>query len=483
MNIKKLLSNKILIYLTSRYLTYGLQFMLSLVIAVRLGPYYLGVYGLVQLILSYFAQVNFGIPHSLNVLLVHNKSDKDIQNKYTLNSYALYTYQGIIIVVVAVFMFFMGGYDSENYKIEQYIPLIIIIAILKYYITLISTVVRFRNQVNILSLLGTLPVVMDLVIVWFYEGESLVYGLVVVNLISSVMSTIIGYYKKALPVFSIRDFSFDFQYSIIHKGLYLFLYNSCFYFILIAVRTIVSSNYSVEEFGYFTFSYTIANAVMLLLDSINTIIFPKTIDLLSSQNNEEKMAVLNKLRVGYITTSHLLVYLAMALFPLFIMFFPRYSPALSSMNMISLAILMNTNGYGYKTLLIAENREKIASRISVEALLITVIVGLILVNIFHVAFSFVIISMLIAYLFLSFFATLEGNKIIVGESNLKSTVMNFFPLRLLIPYLIALAISVLEYEFIIFLPFVLFVIFNFRDIIYLKKIVDKMVKAPNVIDI
>ena len=74
-SIKAIFTNKIIIYLLSRYGTYGLQFLVSLSIAAKLGPYYLGIYGFINLIVSYFGQINFGIPHSLNVLLVHHKSD------------------------------------------------------------------------------------------------------------------------------------------------------------------------------------------------------------------------------------------------------------------------------------------------------------------------------------------------------------------------------------------------------------------------
>ena len=42
------LKNKVFVYLFTRYFTYGLQFIMSLIIAVRLGPYYLGIYGYIH---------------------------------------------------------------------------------------------------------------------------------------------------------------------------------------------------------------------------------------------------------------------------------------------------------------------------------------------------------------------------------------------------------------------------------------------------
>lgn len=478
-----LIKNKIFIYLVTRYLTYGLQFALSLIVAVRLGPYYLGVYGVLQLVLSYFAQVNFGIPHSLNVLLVHNKSDNDIQDKYTLNSFAIYTFWNVVVVIGALFVVLFGYTQWGEYDIEIYFSLIILIAILTYYNSIVLTVIRFRNQVNNLSLIGSIPVIGNLLVVWFFNEEELVVALTVVNFFSCILISTIGFINGAIPKIYISKLNVDLQKGIIHKGLYLFLYNSCFYFILIAVRTIIGSNYSVEEFGFFTFSYTIANAVMLMLDSLNTIIFPKIIDMLSVQNKEQKAAVLDKLRVSYITTSHMLVYFAMILFPFLVLFFPKYEPALTSMNMISLAVLMNANSYGYNTLLIAQNKEIVSSKISANALFIAIVIGLLLVKVVHVEYSFVIISMLIAYMIFSILATYEGTKLLKDNVDFFYVLKHFFPIKMFIPYVIALAISIFRLESIIFIPFLIFITLNYKDLGFLKNILMKMVKNPNIIDL
>ncbi|GAE85985.1 lipopolysaccharide biosynthesis protein [Bacteroides reticulotermitis] len=475
--------NKIFIYLVTRYITYGLQFALSLIIAIRLGPYYLGVYGVVLLVLSYFTQVNFGIPHSLNVLLVQNKKSKKIQDRYTLNSLVIFTYLNIAVVAGTMFFAFFEKDKWAGYDLGKYFLLIAFTAVLTYYNSILTTVIRFRNQVNELSLIGTIPVIANFATVWFFKGENLVMSLTVVNMLSCLVITCICYCKGVIPQFSISDISIKLQKVLINKGLYLFFYNSSFYFILIAVRTIISGNYSVEEFGYFTFSYTIANAVMLMLDSVNTIIFPKTIDMLSNTDNTEKTVVLDKLRVGYITTSHMLIYCALTVFPLLVLIFPKYEPALTSMNMIALTILMNTNSYGYNTLLIAQNKEKISSRISVIALLTTIAIALFLVFIIHVEYSFVIISTLISYMIFSLLATYEGNKILKGQCDFLYTLKTFFPLKLFIPYSLALVISIMRLECIIFLPLLIFIMLNFKDLYFLKRIFSKIVNNPNIIDL
>ena len=183
--VNSILKNKIIIYLVTRYVTYGLQFIISLIIAVRLGPYYLGVYGLVNLILSYFGQINLGIPHSLNVLLIHNKNDIEKQERYILNSaFLLFALSFLIMIAVVLCTLFDFGQFCE-YAISAYIPFIIAIAILTYFNSLVTTVIRFRNKVQFLSVIGTIPVLLSLAVVPFFRNERLVLALVCANLFSS----------------------------------------------------------------------------------------------------------------------------------------------------------------------------------------------------------------------------------------------------------------------------------------------------------
>ena len=74
-SLKLLYKNKILFYLVSRYVTYGIAFISSLFIAAKLGPFYMGVWGFILLILNGFSQLHLGIGNSLNVLLDHNKEN------------------------------------------------------------------------------------------------------------------------------------------------------------------------------------------------------------------------------------------------------------------------------------------------------------------------------------------------------------------------------------------------------------------------
>ncbi len=478
-----ILKNKIFIYVTTRYITYALQFLLSLAIAVRLGPFYLGVYGMVNLVVCYFGQVNFGVSHALNVFLIHNKENRQVGDLYSYNALALYTYLNMVIVIGSVIVSITGWTKWGEYNLGVYFPLIIAISILTYYNSILAAIIRVRNEVNTLSVIGSIGVFLNLCIVWFFKEKTLVFALTLANLLACILTTIICIQKGVFPQRQSRTLQLQKQKSILQKGLYLFLYNSCFYFILIAIRTIISANYTVEEFGYFTFSFTIANAVMLLLDAFNTILFPKTIDLMSSNDNKKKADALEKMRVGYISTSHMLVYLAMICFPVLVWLIPKYMPALSSMNMIALAVLMNTNSYGYSNMLIAQNKERKAGFISAVSLIVNIILGLGLAKILNVEYSYIIIATLVAYMISSFFMAYEGDTILRGKKSVSYTLRHFFPIRMFIPYMIALVISCTQIEYLIFIPLLVFIILNYKDLQILKDIAWKLVKKPEVIDV
>lgn len=480
--IKKIITNKILIYLVSRYGTYAIQFLVSIGIASKLGPYYMGIYGFVTLILNYCSQINFGVPHSLNVLMVHNKSNKEICNNYIWNSFFIY---GILSSIVALFFLFIWIFNiplNSEYHIEGFYFLIAISAALTYVNAILTTVLRVKNKVNQLSIVQSINTMFNLLVIFFFDKETLIFALVICQIICGGITLFISYFSNIVPKLGNVKVTNYYIKEILHKGFYLFMYNSCFYFILLSIRSVVSDNYKVEEFGAFTFSFTVANGVLLLLESLMTIIFPKIIDMLSSNEYETIEKSLANIRVAFISSSHFVIYIALLFFPIIIMLLPKYSNALTSMNLIALSILMNTNSYGYSTLLIAQNKEKTAAFISLFALLINIMLAVFLVKIVGVEFSYIIIATIITYLFFSYAVVWKG-KTLLGNPSKMNAVRNFFPIRLFIPYLSAVFVCMAELEIMIWIPLTLYLLFDYKDIVELKNMGLKLINNPNIADV
>ena len=482
MKIKLFLTNKILIYLASRYISYGVQFFVSLIIAAKMGPYFFGIYGFITLILNYCAVISFGIPASLNVLLVHHKTQENTCGNYIGNALLFYTIQSLLLFVLYLVLVISDIEIDNNYPIKEYYLLIAIIASLNYFNSIFINVLRIKNKVNQLSVVQSLNVLLNVIVVCIVKGENLIIALLLCNLISGIASVIVTKLCDALPPLKKILIKITFLKEILGKGMYLFFCNSCFAFILISIRSLISANYKVEEFGAFTFSFSIANSVMLLLEALMTIIFPKLVDLLSFNDNKIVENTLEKLRGTYISSAHLLIYVAMLFFPILLNFMPKYSNALTSMNLIALAVLMNTNSSGYSTLLISKNKERTSAVLSMTALIINIILGYSLISFFHVGFSYVILAALFTYIYFSFMVVVEGRKCLC-KSSMVSTFKSFFPLRLCIPYLVALIISCLQYENFIWLPLVLYMILNKRDIFMMFNTAKKLIINPDIINI
>ena len=84
---------------------------------------------------------------------------------------------------------------------------------------------------------------------------------------------------------------------------------------MMSLRTIISSDYSPEEFGNFTFAYTLSNAIMLLVEALIFLVSPKMISMYASADLEKIRINMRKIRFNYITLIHLLMYMALVVFP------------------------------------------------------------------------------------------------------------------------------------------------------------------------
>ena len=337
-------------------------------------------------------------------------------------------------------------------------------------------------MLNELTFCQSIVVVINFCGVFLFEGVPLICFIIFGYIVGNILIVIVAQLSKAFPQFKEIRIRKDKQIELLKKGLMLFLYNSCFFFIIISIKTIISKYYEVSEFGLFAFSFSVGQAVMLLLDAFSFLIFPKLIDRLSSPDYNEVKETLNIIRKGYISTAHLLVYCALLVFPYIFIVLPQYDGALTALNLISLAILMNTNSFGFSTLLIARNSERTSAKISLIALIINIILGLVLAKILNIGFSYVIFATMITYFVFSCMVFYFGSKLI-GINGFKYMFCNVFPLRLLIPYVSAIIISSMCLTPIRFIPLVLFVLLNFSILKDIFIMIMKIAKTPEVINV
>lgn len=480
MNLLKLLKNKIVFYMATRYATYGIQFITSLLIAAKLGPFYMGVWGGILLVVNYFQQINFGISHSFNILYVQHRDESERCRSYFNNSVLLLVALSVIAVVAYWLISLFNEEFFSNLSIDKYFAGICLIGVLQYFYQLSINVYRLKNRVGLVAFSQSILVILTFVSVLCFTGEALIKALVYSYIAAYLIVVCSGAFLKIYPQFKLADSSLDIQKSIIVKGWFLFLYNSCFYFIIISVRTVIGAKYSVEEFGLFTFSFTLAHAIMLLLESVQFLLFPKIIGKLSGKDDGVVIDSLHRYRHLYITLAHFLIYLAILIFPVFLYFLPSYQGGQKALNLIALTVLMNTNSIGYAELLLAKNKEKVSALISVFTLAINIGIAYFLANVLNVAFSYVILATLISYAFFSLLVYLYSIKTL---KEAKFSLSEFFPLRLMVPYIVALLFVLFVDARFSFVPLLVFLLTNIKDVKYIVSEVKTVLASPNIINL
>ena len=142
----KLISNRIFIYLFSRYFSYIIQFLTAIYLAITLGPFYFGVYGFIILISNYLSFFNIGIPSSVSVMLIQNKTNDSIVKDILASS--IFSVVIISFFLCAIgFLYYLLDYNIfPKFNISRYIPLIIIITVLTIFNSLFLGVYRFKNR-------------------------------------------------------------------------------------------------------------------------------------------------------------------------------------------------------------------------------------------------------------------------------------------------------------------------------------------------
>lgn len=472
--------NNVLRFVFVGYITYFIQFINSLFIAVYLGPYYLGVWGFIMLVIQYVNQFNFGISHSVNALLSTNKKNILYISKLVGTAFMLLMTLSFIIAILFAANNLLNLNIGEKYEFPKFATIVFIIAILGYFNALISNIFRIYGKLFEIAFSQIIFPFLSLICIIFFKGENLLWSLVIANAIAFSLSFMIFISKTPIKI----KLSFDKSLAIIilHKGWHLFVYNTSFYLIIISTRSFVSAFYDVSEFGYFTFAFTLANAILLLLESISYLIYPKMLNRFALCSYKEVSTLLEMVRDAYITSSHALIHLAIMVFPLFLLQFPQYENASNVFKLIALTIVLYTNSFGYSGLIIARNEEKKLGLIALTALIFNIIFAFILVNVFKVTYTYVIISTMITYLMYVFALGFVGRKIMNLEIDFVSVFNDIFPFRLFFPYILSFIFMVYFVNDIYYvIPSLLFIILNYKAFFNIIDVVKRVIVNPEFI--
>lgn len=483
MEVNKLIGNKILNYVFSRYLTYFVQFLNALLIANYLGPYYLGIWGFILLMNQYFLQFNFGLPNSF-VTIASSLTKKDDTKELFNNSIILTIFLSFLFLFVYALIYFDIITYGSDYNLEEYIFLIILSAILVNFNMIFINLYRIYNKIWQIAFSQSLFPILSLLIILVsgLESKELVSVLLIGYFISVLIPFLLFIYYSPLPfVLKYDDLICK---RIIKRGMFLFLYNTSFYLIMISSRTIISDYYDVSQFGLFTFSFTLANSILLLFESLQFLIFPKLINKLTNISPDSCMDFISTLRIPYITITHLLIHFGIMVFPIFITFFPNYIESTNIFRLIALTIIILTLKFGFDSYLLAKCREKEIGTAAFISLLINVFLSLVLCYSFKVPLDYAILATTLAYMLFVIFVVYRGMKLIGDRPSISSLMSQIFPMNYLVPYILSFCCVILSYpNWTFYIIFLIYILLNIKSFNLVRGLLNQIINKSNIADI
>ena len=481
-SFKKAAKNKVLLFILTGYASYIIQFINSILIAVYLGPYFFGIWGFIVLSIAYINQINFGISHSMNAIVSVNKQNKWYVTKIVGASFTMLIGLSISVALILILNNLLNFNIGEKYHFSQYVPFVFTIAVLGYFNGLYSNIFRIYGKLPEMIFSQSAYPILLLLTLLFYKGADLLWGLIIANTVALALAFLL--FIANSPIKLRPNVIIRLIITIQNKGWHLFIYNTSFYLIIISTRSLISAFYNVAEFGLFTFAFTMASAVLLLLESLSYLIYPKMLNRFAKSSFTNITSILNQVRDSYITLSHALIHLSILFFPFFLTIFPKYSNSLDSFKYISLTIVLYTNSFGYSGLMIARNKEKVLGRISLIALCINITTALILIHFANLHYQFVILSTMFTYSLYVLALGIYGRNLLKLNTSFFEVINDVFPPRLMIPLISSLILVLLLAENIYFIiPLILFTTLNLKTLKIIFQIIGRIVLNPNLVNI
>lgn len=468
----------------SRYLTYALQFVTTLIVAIKLGPQDFGIWSFVLLIINFFNIVDFGISNSLNVLLVQERSSKSQCTRYISASAIIISILSALVIFTYALIRCINPEIINKYNAWQYLPIILFVVILSYFNKSFSAVYRVENKLLEIAIYQSLvPVLLFLSIVIFHESP---LWYMVGSYLAGHVIILIVFLRNGLATFKQAPTYQDIK-TISFKGFWLFLYNSAFYLIMYLTLLFVSNYYQVEEYGKFNFAYTLSNSIFLLVDAFGFIVFPKMLDKLKSKDYNQCRSAINMVRSNYMTLVYSLVLLALPFFELFCSFIPKYTDCGRALCLSAIALLPYVNAFGMNTFLIAQNKERVLSFLSFTLLLINAILLFVFKTFMKFPYDLFFLSPMILYVIYTISCAMLTRRKMGYESNIIETLKLSFPLNSMVFILISLICVILSYSLkffgILLIPALLYGLINYRNMKDITKTIVAIIHKPNIVDL
>ena len=358
MMLKKIISNGKVVFILSKYATYAIYFIISLVIANKLGLFYFGIYGFLKLIIQYFTYSNLGVNYS-SLVIMSEDANKDItKNSSILTSSIIITFFSLTFFYL-IFVAICNLYEIEFYNrfnIGQYVFYIFFIVLIKQINQLYINIYRVYDRLKIINWAYIIPCIGEFIVLFTGNGERLLDNIMWAMVFSNGIVFIIFLVDAKFSISNNIDIKAT--KKLVRRGIMLLLYNISFYFIVLVAKSYISSEFQIEDFAQYSFSYNISDAVMLLNSSVSFFIYPNLINKLSSSNStNNSLLLMREMQQYYMIAASLVIIIALIASHFLQLIVPDYVKSEYILQILLLSQLLVANSFIMTTFLVQQKKE------------------------------------------------------------------------------------------------------------------------------
>jgi O-antigen/teichoic acid export membrane protein len=476
--LKKILRSDTIQFVGIRYVSYGLIFLNSILLAKYLGSFYFGIYGFIMLFLQYLLYTNFGINHSLNTILAIKKNKKQLSQIIWSTSFSLNLFISVVIFLVNILVVYFFPDILGKYNYVYYSLSIISIGVLANTNNLFLSLYRIFSKLSKINFQLFFPQFLVLVLLLVFKGKMKIEYILYAMLVANGLSLILFMLNPPLKI----SFTFNKTVAIVllKRGVNLLLYNLSYNFIITASATIVSIFYLVSTFGQYKFAQSVSSATLMAAGAFAFIFYPKMLNRFAIKNTKEVLIFINVMNEVYIGALNLLSFLALLIAPLIMLVLPEYTEMLNVYKVLVLAQILANLSNIYQTYLVAHNMEKYLNLYGFISIGVVVVSGLFF-SLLHFTFEYVALSVVFGSAVYSYLSIKKSMFLL--KQNFPELLLSMLSYKITVPMII-IVISVVfnENMFTPVIAFLLYVLLNasglksiiqgFRTIINNKSIID-----------
>lgn len=474
--------NKVLQYVFLKYASFGIQFLATLLIAYKLGPKEFGNWSYVLIILQVFNSLNFGIPNAISNQLSINKHHEKFSEFVFKNGISLLIVN-LSIISLFFFLFIHSEYFSLHSSNIGYSIFFIYFTIILFNINIFYLgILRVYGDYKLINFYQLILPVSLLVVIVFVSQTNSINWLLGGQMLGYLITTCLFLWNTPLQL----GFRFSFRYVIpsLVQGLKLFLHNISHFFIPLATRFAVSTFFSLEVFGLFSFAFSMSSVVVLIMGSFSFLIHPKLLNRLSKLTPGSSQ-LLDSLREDYATLTNMLLHLATLFYMICIQFFVEYQDTVKLFSILCMAQALFSMEFGFSSLLMAKNRN---GNLAVGTFLILSLHVILLVAAGQFTSNLMIISLSLSLSYVLLTTTyfvMCKKYILTDEQNaLQYLFKDVFKIKLIIPILLTLVIDLTDFSTLFYgIPVITFFLLNRQELLNLKSRTQLILNNSSVVDL